>query len=287
MENNICDTPAPPCDVEPDMPRPGAVLAAARVARNMTVEDVSRMLKLSVAKVTAIEADDYSSLPSPVFARGFVRSYARLLRVDVEPLLPAKVAAPVNKADMRMLHQAPRIPLEPRRYGRMPAMAASVTFVLAGLVYYEFMLNVPSAPYQIAGTVPLSRFPPTAPAGNDTVPAHDASATPLLVPVGETPGSLAAAENLQLKKSADAASGANEKGLHFLFNGESWVEVRDGLGKVVFSKTNAPGSERIVQGDPPFNLVIGGASGVQLNYNGSPVNLATYVTEDVARLRLE
>jgi len=56
---------------------------------------------------------------------------------------------------------------------------------------------------------------------------------------------------------------------------------------VVYSNLNAPGSERVVRGDPPFSLVIGGASGVQLSYNGSRVDLAAYATEDVARLRLE
>jgi cytoskeleton protein RodZ len=94
-------------------------------------------------------------------------------------------------------------------------------------------------------------------------------------------------DNLRLKKSIDPASGAHEKGLHFLFNGESWVEVRGKDGKVVFSMVNAPGSERIVRGDPPFSLVIGGASGVELSYNGSRVDLASYVNSDVARLRLE
>ena len=83
------------------------------------------------------------------------------------------------------------------------------------------------------------------------------------------------------------SSSAPDQSLHFMFRNESWVEVRDGLGKVVYSNLNAPGSERVVRGDPPFSLVIGGASGVQLSYNGSRVDLAAYATEDVARLRLE
>ena len=72
-----------------------------------------------------------------------------------------------------------------------------------------------------------------------------------------------------------------------MFNRESWVEVRDGVGNILFSKVNSAGTEQVVEGNPPFKLIVGGVGGVQLDYNGSPVNLAAYATEDVARLRLE
>lgn len=292
MNNNTLDLPTSPSDGQ--FAGPGAALAAARAARKMSVEDVSRMLKLPVSKVLALEADDYSNMPSPMFARGFVRSYARLLQLDIERLMP-EAAGPTANLDARLMHRAPGVPLEPRRSGRVPAMMAGVALVLAGLVYYEFALNNPPAPFQIASNSTMQRLPTESPAGDESMSAAGASTTgpmvpavPMVASAAEAPvSSYAASDHLRLKKSVDPTSGANEKGLHFLFNGESWVEVRDRVGKVVFSKTNAPGSERIVQGEPPFSLVIGGASGVQLSYNGSPVNLASYVTEDVARLRLE
>ena len=70
----------------------GAVLAAAREAKGLSIEDISRQLKLSTAQVRALEADDHASLPSPVFLRGFLRSYARMVGADISALLPAKTA---------------------------------------------------------------------------------------------------------------------------------------------------------------------------------------------------
>lgn len=296
MENNSFETSMAPGAAESGIPRPGAALAAARLARKMSVEDVSRLLKLSLNQVRAIEADDHSALPSAMFARGFIRSYARLLHVDIEPLMPEKVP-PVEITDARSMRRVPGVPIEPRRNGHGAAMIAGVVLVLAGLAYYEFALNTASAPFQIASNSPGQASSATTP-GNDDPTSLNASlaprsaapiaaAPPVVASANEPLAAPAAGDHLLLKKSIDPTSGVNEKGLHFLFNGESWVEVRDRVGKVVFSKTNAPGSERIVQGEPPFSLVIGGASGVRLNYNGSPVNLASYVTEDVARLRLE
>lgn len=258
----------------------GATLAAARRAHGASVEDVARALKLSVAQVQAIEADDHSHLPSAVFVRGFIRNYARLFKIDVMPPLPetAVVAAP---ADERLMHRRPGVSLEPRRYRKMPAMLAGTVFVLLGLAYYEFALNSPPERPQVAITAAVQ---PEAPAVSREIGER---AAPMVTAEAEQPRVTVRDDNLRLKKSIDPASGAHEKGLHFLFNGESWVEVRGKDGKVVFSMVNAPGSERIVRGDPPFSLVIGGASGVELSYNGSRVDLASYVNSDVARLRLE
>jgi cytoskeleton protein RodZ len=266
----------------------GATLAAARVARGASVEDVSRALKLSVAQVKAIEADDHSQLPSAVFVRGFIRNYARLLNVNIMPMLPEKAPA-AAKPDERLMHHRPGVSLEPRRYQKLPALLTGVTFVLLGLAYYEFALNAPPARPIVAATayaVPETRTAAPALSPALAMEISGGAAPAVLAKAGQPRGTVLD-DNLRLKKSADPASGANEKGLHFLFNSESWVEVRGKDGKVVFSMVNAPGSERIVRGDPPFSLVIGSASGVQLSYNGSRVDLASYVTSDVARLRLE
>ena len=50
----------------PAAPLPGAMLAAAREAQGLSVEDISQRLKLSVAQIKSIEADDHSKLPTPV-----------------------------------------------------------------------------------------------------------------------------------------------------------------------------------------------------------------------------
>lgn len=289
MENIRYESQAP-AQANGAMPTPGAVLAAARVARGASLEDVSRSLKLSVAQVMALEADDHSQFSGAVFVRGFIRNYARLLHVDIEPLLPARPEAttsPVREAHLSMMYRKPGVSLEPHGSRRVPVLLAVATAVLLGLAFYEFGVNTPpGSPRFVQGVMENGVAVPINPAGG---PGARNATSDFTTPAGqgERAAFSALSENLALKKSADPASGAGEKGLHFLFNGESWVEVKDGFGKIVFSRVNPPGSERIVRGDPPFTLVIGGASGVQLSYNGSRVDLASFSSEDVARLRLE
>ena len=72
--------------------------------------------------------------------------------------------------------------------------------------------------------------------------------------------------------------------LAFRFGAESWVEVRDGSGTIVYSGVNRAGSTRTVQGSPPFALVIGNAANVSLEFEGKPVDLAAHIKGSVARL---
>jgi len=62
----------------------GERLAAAREARGMTLAYVARSLRLSTATLQALESSRYEDLPEPIYVRGYLRAYARLLELDTE-----------------------------------------------------------------------------------------------------------------------------------------------------------------------------------------------------------
>ncbi|WP_460885455.1 RodZ domain-containing protein [Pseudoduganella ginsengisoli] len=66
---------------------PGAQLAAQREAMGLTVEQIADQLKLAPRQVVALEADDYDSLPNMAVTRGFVRAYAKVVKLDAAPLV--------------------------------------------------------------------------------------------------------------------------------------------------------------------------------------------------------
>ena len=82
---------------------PGAQLAAQRQARGFTVEQVANQLNLAPRQIQALEADNYAALPGIVIARGFVRAYAKLLKVDPEPLVSLMQAdvAPMESIQLK------------------------------------------------------------------------------------------------------------------------------------------------------------------------------------------
>ncbi len=66
---------------------PGRTLAAQREAMGWSVEQVADQLKMAVRQVIALEAGDYASLPGPAVVRGFVRAYAKVVKLDAAPLV--------------------------------------------------------------------------------------------------------------------------------------------------------------------------------------------------------
>ncbi|NPV66188.1 MAG: DUF4115 domain-containing protein [Anaerolineae bacterium] len=67
--------------------RLGQQLRNAREARELTLEEVEQALRIRARYLEAFEAGAYGDLPGAVQARGFLRNYARFLRLDEEAIL--------------------------------------------------------------------------------------------------------------------------------------------------------------------------------------------------------
>lgn len=65
----------------------GGQLAASRLQKTWTIQFVAEQLKLSQTQIAALEADKFEELPQLVIVRGFVRAYAKLLRIDADALV--------------------------------------------------------------------------------------------------------------------------------------------------------------------------------------------------------
>lgn len=65
----------------------GHLLRNARTAKGLSIDDVSRQLRLSAQQIEAIEKEDFEKLPGRTFLRGFIRNYANLVQLNPVPLL--------------------------------------------------------------------------------------------------------------------------------------------------------------------------------------------------------
>jgi len=86
-----------------DMPL-GQQLAAQREAKGWTIEYVASQLNLAARQIQALESENYAALPGMASVRGFVRAYAKLLKIDANPLVALIASEQI----------APNLPLEPR-----------------------------------------------------------------------------------------------------------------------------------------------------------------------------
>lgn len=265
--------------------RPGRALAEARAARNLTLAEVAQQLKLSATQVEALEADAYDRLPGPVFVRGFVRNYARLLELDAEVLVsqlelphaspPASAAIPLSR----------NIPFPERGRTNWMPYALVLALVVGAVVLFEaFFSSPPEAVISVVTPQPAAGPVVTQPA----VPVKEPVA-PQPAPQVEVVTAAAVSEPVAPPAPAPVPvklqAGMAE--LHFVFETDSWVEIRDRNDRILFSQLNPVGGEHRMQGRPPLSLVIGNAKGVRLNYNGQPFDLAPHTRVEVARFTLE
>lgn len=299
----------------------GDILRLARESRAETLGDVAYALKLTSRQVEAMEAGRFDLLPGPAFVRGFVRNYARYLGIDPSGLmaslnqdLASSVVelAPVSNADGVMPSGGES------RSMLVPAVVLASSLALALLAGWYFdWFQAPPESGTVAGTAgpdavvegqPLIVEPeliasepepggalapswvegtPTPPSAGEIAP--DAAAGSAQAPVSDEVTSAEPALPPLPAEAAVAAPVVPDTADHlvFRFRGESWVEVRDAAGRILFSGVNAPGSTRTVQGRPPFALVVGNARDVSVEYRGQPVELSSHVRASVARLTVK
>lgn len=274
---------------------PRNVLAVARVAQNLSIADVAHQLKLSERQVEALEAGAFDKLPGPVFVRGFIRNYARLLKLEPDQVFASLELDLTVQPERHEAPRSPEIPFPTPGERRWPKYAVAAVLVIAGLAAYEFYWGPapeptlgggpPPSPKVAVAPRPAPEVVPVTAGGSEAAGAAqsaDASGEPAVQPAGGTPGSAPAAAT-----QTDTLPGAQEGELHFLFDTESWVEVRDAEGEIMLTRLNPRGSEQRIKGKPPFRLIVGNARGVRLTYNGRPVDLQRYTKVSVARLTVE
>lgn len=288
---------------------PGVRLRTAREARGESVHEVAFAIKLSPRQVEALENDDFAALPGMAFVRGFARNYARYLGLDAAPLIAGiERLAGAGAPDLSPIRNAEGdLPAGGGgRQGQFPAgMVVVALLVLLGVGwYFDWFsteppplaeLQVESAPVfapapaeptpvappePAAGPAPAASeaSPPAAPAAPPSLPpaVAEQTAAGVAAPAAETPAAQASA--------ADAVAGGDQLG--FRFGADAWVEVRDSSGTILHAGTNRAGSSRIVQGKPPFRLIVGNSAKVVLEHDGKPVDLAPHTRGSVARLTL-
>lgn len=249
---------------------PGRSLREARELRGLSIGDVVNSIKFSPRQIEAIERDDYDHLPGATFVRGFIRSYAKLLQIDPQPLLammdretpPADTPIHLPKDTGAALPQ----PGERRSYlPHLALLLVAIASLIAIATYFDWSAGSGNSKPQPTSSSPAAARP--------------------LPNIVQPPATLV--EPGQPDPPRTPASEPDFRQLIFVFEEKSWVEVKDATQVVIFAQNNEPGTRQVVNGKPPFSLVIGNASHVQLQFEDQQVDLVPHTKVDVARLTLE
>lgn len=236
----------------------GERLKKAREAAGYSLADVSARSRMPVRVLERLESGDWASLGAPVFVRGQVRAYARVLGLTLDdhalpsPLTTSQIPSLVSHAHVpRYRHVAENL-------GRR-----AVYIVLTAALVVPVWL-----------------------ATRGHFQGQDPSVAPLDLPAASGPTQADGPTPMVASIAALPAAPEPRAGLVLEFAGESWVQLFDADGQLVESGLVAAGQQRDLVQAGVARVVLGNASAVRMLRAGEAVDLAPYSQANVARFTL-
>ncbi|QLG87924.1 helix-turn-helix domain-containing protein [Chitinibacter bivalviorum] len=288
----------------------GRQLRLAREAKGLSVDDIAGQLKLARRQIEAIEKEAFDELPSNLFIRGFVRNYARLVGLDVEPLLQYLATVLPEERVQSVLpsssaEDGSTVMLSERSSGSRSSLLLIMSLIgmFIGVAAVYWYLQQPSSPdlalaevstpevvdasvVAQASSVEVAAVASVASAATTVAVAS----APIVSPNAAVVASAVLAATPVASKVTQAASVvAGEVELALMTESDSWVQIVDANGNKVMSEIVRPGFERKASGKPPFSVKIGNAPKTKLFMHGQPVDLNSYIKpgSDVVNLELK
>ena len=268
----------------------GQQLRAAREAKGMSLADVARALKLSTRQIEALEAENWTGLPGMTIIRGFIRNEARLFGLNSDLLMAEldKLNMPLV-VDLELKSGTPvSIPGESAADRRDYVRVFSGLIILGLAIAAFFLLPQDWWQSSMSALKALSQSN-EAVVESEPVASSEEQVSTVEPAVVTQPDQSAISETPSEPEPPAAVDPVPASGnaLKFSFTKPAWVEVRDRDGQIIFSRLNQPDTQQIVEGQPPFTLIVGNATYVTLEYKGKAVELANRSKDDVSRLFLE
>lgn len=249
----------------------GQRLRQAREQAGLGLAQASARTHLPVRVLDALEQGDWERLGAPVFVRGQLRSYARMLGVDLDGLLEDASLQPVRPVEL-VSHS-----YTPRYRHVLEGMGRKAVYALITLCFFAvpiWLATHGQAPRQSAALdVKPEPLPASAPPAQ--VPGPAASSP------GASPITASMAPRLGGGEALRPASPS--AGLQLQFGGDSWVEVQDAQGNMLERRVFKAGEQRRFEPGQAARVVLGNAGAVQVQQDGNTVDLAPYRRANVAR----
>ena len=302
---------------------PGEMLRTAREAQGISAREMADRLNWMPTYVEAIEANQFDVLRGRAFVLGYLRNYGKLVSVPEAELLAALDAMNITDDEPSALVGAPmprsgiQQPVLGIAIGVVAALLLVTVFWL--LQDEEPEQTAASAPVEITSPAVDEDAAET----ESVAPALDDPVLDESVSLAETAAQVAAPDNEQAQteltktpvqqpqhvqqaalaeeelaeQSAPAQALAEQPSsagtaalvevtdavLQFAFSGDCWVEVRDASDRLIYADLRREGDQLALDGEAPFNILVGDARMVELRYLDEPFEITTRPGRVIAR----
>ncbi len=251
----------------------GERLRQARIRAGLSPSEVASQLKMPTHVIESLEREDWARIGAPVFIRGQIRSYARLLGLPAD-VIADNVSMPAAKtADLVPRTFTPRMQrVAEQAARRLVYVVITATIVLPVWLATRSHLDgaVDTVSLDANSALPLQKQlrSDSVKASPQAIPVPASQATPLVASMTPPMPQRAAAPSADLTVS---------------FNDESWVRVSAPDGAVIEQALVQPGQQRVFKADQLGRAVLGNAQAISVQYRGQVIDLTPYVRANVVR----
>jgi cytoskeletal protein RodZ len=245
----------------------GEMLRAERLRKNLSLEQIAGETKINSHLLDAIERNQFDRLPRGVFAKSFVRQYARYLGLDEEELAAEVQRAMDPGADLPGFAVVPaervfKVPKVPQWEGAghrpnssaLPSLAMLLAVMLICSGFYAWWQNSRRSAVRPAAKTAMPALKPAVPAPLTPAVTHSQEPPPQTSPVAST----TPAATLHVSLTADESTWVR-----------AWAD-----GKEVMTATLEPNLIKTVDAMGEVRLRTGNAGALQITLNGKPVGSA-------------
>jgi len=226
----------------------GSTLEEMRKSAGFTIEQIARLSRIPTSVIADLEHDNFSSAGGATYARGHIKTIARICGVGDSDLLIKfeSQTIPLRKSIRDLLSE--NHVLTPKKERKPISWTA-----LGGVVAVLFIFALVGTAITSIQESPEQNII-TAPSNNED----------------QSPPSAAIRDDVEVKLKA--------------VNGLSWIAIRDSTGRTQFSGRIHQGEERTFTDNQLLYLVMGNAGAINLTVNGEDIGVVGAVGEV---LRLE
>jgi cytoskeletal protein RodZ len=238
----------------------GIWLRREREARDVSLSEIADVTKISKSHLEALEQERFDLLPAPVFAKGFLREYAKYVGLDPDAVVNSYLSA-VSEAEPESAVSERASPSRKSfEWTSGILLAVALILLLAAVGFLGFWAERSQAP--APATVP----------GESSVPAPAAavvSEPPVPAPAASVPDEPEPVPTAPLMVTID-------------FTEDCWVEAAvDGRRRL--SELHIQGESLLIAAQSRVELTLGNPGGVEVEVNGKAYPLREYVRGSVAR----
>ncbi|MBF4424019.1 RodZ domain-containing protein [Vibrio anguillarum] len=297
-------------DVKTDTVQPGTLLKAKREALGLTQKQVSDRLRLRLSIIQSLEENNFASDQVATFTRGYLRSYAKAVGIKESVILASfDDCYPTVVAEQPMQSFSKKTKRE-KHDSRIMTLTWGIFAIIIGIsslwwwqnqeqenVVIESSPSISSTSVERLRDEDFTTVPELVPTVDESQVEAEAVYIPVeintqaaeLIPSPEddtAEADLSASDDPVLDKTPPQDATNPYAPLTLTFSADCWIQVKDAAGKTLSTGIKKSGQTVTLQGEAPFQIILGAPESVSMTFASEPVDLSGYTSGKVARFTL-